>query len=303
MVYKEPDKQTFCQFLYNHETKAFCGRTLSSWALILGFFAVYYACVAGFFAGMLSVFLYGFTDNIAPVLTGEYSVLTPNPGMGFRPQPEHDKTLIKFKVGVEKTYKPTYVKAMKDFLKNPVKREISTVNYLQGQGEKTHRNCAAKPPTEQITIKSLPCKFRADDVALIKERCINAEYGYTDGTPCVALKLNKIFEWVPKVAANDSANGEFLEIECFGEHPADKDNIGDIQMYPPGNSANTGKIELYYFPYVGQPNYVSPLVFVKFMRPQKGVLIQVTCQPRNGGVAKNKYHRGDGRVNFELLID
>ena len=51
-------------------------------------------------------------------------------------------------------------------------------------------------------------------------------------------------------------------VECHGENPADKENIGPLVYHPDqGLSKN-------YYPYKNQEGYVSPAIFVEFSNPQ-----------------------------------
>jgi len=144
--------------------------------------------------------------------------------------------------------------------------------------------------------KDKPCRFKIDEMEDVQEQCIKkGDYGFTEGKPCVIIKLNKIFQFNP-ILTDDA---DFLKIVCEGEHPADRDNLGPVSYYPkPG-------FDLKYFPFLNQENYLSPLVFAKFTNPTPGVLIQVVCHPTNAHNIdwKQKQLRGDGRVHFELMID
>jgi len=286
-----------CEMLYNPRDGTILTRTPASWGKIGAFYLVYYSCLAAFFAGMLAVFLFAFTDDKAPLLTGSHSVLPQNPGMGFRPMPDPEKTLIKFSLvdskasekdrKAQQATQDKYTDSLDDFLNNN-----KTHNYLQGQGSDTHLDCSkTTPPPAQYDTK--PCRFRIDDYKEAMSECVNANFGYDMGTPCVAVKINKIFEFIPEVAA-----GESIKIDCHGEHAADKDNVGTIKMFP-----NDGKISLNYFPFMGQPNYIQPFVFAKFMNPQKNVLIQVECTPEAKNIKQGRQSRGDGKVVFELIVD
>jgi len=110
------ERSGFLNFVYNPATGTWFTRTPLSWLKIGLFYLVYYSGLAAFFAGMLAIFIFAFTDDTAPVLTGAYSVLPPNPGMGFRPMPDIEKTLIKYNKGKEKEYRP-YVNNIKYFLR------------------------------------------------------------------------------------------------------------------------------------------------------------------------------------------
>jgi len=290
-----------CEAIYNKETGAILTRTPASWGKIGLFYLVYYTCLACFFAGLLAIFLYAFTDDKAPLLTGEHSVLPPNPGMGFRPMPDETKTMIKYSISAKKEDKDgniirefdPFVKNLNDFL-NPEKEPTS---YMKGQGD-AYQDCTG--PLSDVTWATKPCKFDVAQNKEIMENCVNSNFGFEDGTPCFVVKMNKIFEFMP----NLTDAGEVLKIQCQGEHPADKDNIGKLEYFPSAQDGKAGAIDMAYYPYVGQPGYLSPLVFVKMANPKRGVLIQIVCQPINAeNIVQEKMKRGDGRVTLEVLID
>jgi len=285
-----------CDTIYNKETGQILTRTPESWAKIGLFYLVYYSCLAAFFAGLLSVFLFAFTDDKAPLLTGSHSVLPQNPGMGFRPRPDEEKTLIKYSVSDNKTYTP-YIADMDSFL-NPAKKDVT---YLKGQSKASVQDCQKGAPSINATYSTPPCSFKVADMKSIMDNCVNSNYGYEDGTPCFAIKVNKIYEFIPDV--NDGSGA--LKLQCEGEYAADKDNVGPIRYFSAdGASSDHGTVDLAYWPFVGQKNYLSPLVFVKLDRPAKGVLIQIACKPINvENIKQNKMSNGAGRVTLEVLVD
>uniref|UniRef100_A0ABD2XPL1 Sodium/potassium-transporting ATPase subunit beta-2 n=1 Tax=Trichogramma kaykai TaxID=54128 RepID=A0ABD2XPL1_9HYME len=141
-------------------------------------------------------------------------------------------------------------------------------------------------------------------------------YGYHKSSPCIFLKLNKIFGWRPEFYNDTNALPEKMPrslkkhikeitnrnelntiwVSCEGEYPADQENIGPVTILPrhgfPG----------YYYPYENSEGYLSPLVAVHFERPRTGILINIECK----AWAKNiKHDRTDkiGSVHFELMVD
>ena len=60
------ERSGFLNFVYNPVTGAWFTRTPSSWLKIGIFYLVYYSALAAFFAGMLSIFIFAFTDKTAP---------------------------------------------------------------------------------------------------------------------------------------------------------------------------------------------------------------------------------------------
>ena len=61
------------------------GRTPKSWALILIFYVIYYACLAAFWALMFAIFWQISIDLEKPRWTTDSSLIGSSPGMGVRP--------------------------------------------------------------------------------------------------------------------------------------------------------------------------------------------------------------------------
>jgi len=280
----------FLRFIYDSDTGAVFTRTPESWFKIICFYIVYYSCLAAFFAGMLTIFLNTFIDDKAPSLMGRQSILPQNPGMGFRPQPDPEKSIVIFNPNDNKTYLK-YVDAMEEFLLKPVKK--SNVSYLLGQEGAV--DCEDQAPAKPVTHNSKPCRFNVTAMDDVMTNCVDNSYGYPEGKPCVVVKLNKIFEFIPVLKKEE--NVSFVRIECRGQHVADMDNIGEVEYFPkPG-------MDLSFFPYLNQKNYLSPLVFVKFNNVRRNVLVQVVCQPINvENIQTDSRSKGDGRVEFELFL-
>lgn len=131
------------------------------------------------------------------------------------------------------------------------------------------------------------------------------DFGYTNKKPCVALTLNRIYGWTPKVYEKnetgvpedikDKADGNHIIVQCTGENPLDKELIGPVDYWPEGFHKK-------YYPYKQQRGYLSPVVMMRFLKITPGVLIQVECK----AYAKNiKHHRNDraGSTRFEIIVD
>lgn len=113
-------------------------------------------------------------------------------------------------------------------------------------------------------------------------------FGFSEGKPCIFLKLNKIFNWEPQYYTyNNMTNwnkdnfnmpesliqhikevkdtkGKFVWVSCEGEYPADTENIGKIEFY---SMSGVQGFSGHYFPFSNQEGYKQPLVAVKFMNP------------------------------------
>jgi sodium/potassium-transporting ATPase subunit beta len=306
----------FKKFLWNSEKQEFMGRTGCSWFKIGLFYIVYYAFLAGFFTLMLLIF-FETLDMKQPKWQGANGIIGANPGMGFRPTPPDsnlDSTLIWFRHGdikegtgnwqgwVDRLNK--FLEAYQKVDKKPSSNQIE---------------CSYKP--EVLPGENQICKVQSEE--MMTAPCNNdTAYGFKAGTPCILIKLNRIYGWEPEpyeskedipedapkslgesidaMIAKDSDKevlvGKMVWFTCEGENPADKENLGEIDYYPyPG-------IPIYYFPYKNQEKYLSPAVFAHLKNPKKGVLISIACK----AWAKNIEHENQDRVgltHFEIMID
>jgi sodium/potassium-transporting ATPase subunit beta len=292
----------FKQFLWNPNTKEFLGRSGSSWAKILIFYIIFYACLAAFWAIMLLIF-YQTIDKNEPKWKLEESRIGKNPGLGFRPRPPADKvesTLIWFTSGPTGNYKP-WADRLGKFLKN----------YENDTGKATGRGSAVAQSGCDGTGSPEPgtfCPFELKTQLKGDDPCnLSNDYGYLLGTPCVLIKLNKIYGWEPKPygSGNYPSNMPNPEkvtdhngiiITCEGENPADKENIGPIRYTP------SQTIKSVFFPFTNQAGYNSPFVMVQFKEPTRGVLINIECKAWASNIKHDRQDR-EGSVHFELLID
>ena len=137
-------------------------------------------------------------------------------------------------------------------------------------------------------------------------------FGYPSGSPCVLLKLNKIYGLVPEyyntteelpddmpdmvrdnIAA--AADKNKIWVSCMGEYPADKEAVESFEYFPADAGFSSA-----YFPYLNQAGYQSPLVAVRLNNIPAGQLVHIECR----AWAKNiKYDRRDriGIVHFEVV--
>ncbi|XP_034936762.1 sodium/potassium-transporting ATPase subunit beta-2-like [Chelonus insularis] len=308
--YEKPPSMTTSQsiktFLYNKETGAVMGRTASSWGKIGLFYLIFY----GVLAALVAICFWGFWQTLDPRIPKwqlDRSLIGTNPGLGFRPMPpleNVESTLIWFKGTKEGSYQ-LWVDSLKEFL-NKYKKPSSTPGL--GAHAKTCSYNDLPSPGEVCTM----------DVRAWHPCTEENFFGYHTSSPCVFIKLNKIYGWTPEyyndtknlpdkmprnlksvignLSRENSRELNTVWITCQGENPADQENIGPINYIPrqgfPG----------YYYPYMHQEGYRSPLVAVHFQRPRPGILINVECKAWARNIKHNRNDRM-GSVHFELLID
>lgn len=129
-------------------------------------------------------------------------------------------------------------------------------------------------------------------------------YGYNNSAPCIFLKLNRIYGWIPEYY-NDSEHlpEEMPEelrtyikqlpqesrnqvwVSCNGEDASDQQIIGDVEYFPSWGFPS------YFYPYTYVNGYVSPLVAVKFKRPKVNQIVNIECR----AWAKNIQYSGSNR--------
>jgi len=310
--------QSFQRFLWNPSTKELLGRTGGSWAKILIFYVIFYACLAAFWTVMLLIFYQTIDPHYPKWQLGESRIGT-NPGLGFRPRPPEERvesTLIWFSGtandGTWKGYKEDLDKFLEPYAKDSTQGSI-------GKGEHVDSPTNCQPNKEPSKGKF--CPFNAKDLFSGGEKCsASNNYGFGEGQPCILVKLNKIYGWKPEPYTNNPEDMKMLTdakapsqvietvqagmggvvINCEGENAADKENIGMLR-YAPGNT-KSGVIPSQFYPYTNQPGYQSPFVFVHFMGAARGILINVECKAWAKNIRHERQDR-EGSVHFELLID
>jgi sodium/potassium-transporting ATPase subunit beta len=269
-------------FLYDKNTGAIMGRTPLSWVLITVFYIIYYAFLAGFWALMLIVF-FQFIDDKQPMW--QQDRIGRSPALGVRPgQDWHhiDSGMIIFN-----------------------QQKVDNGKTIPGYGGWVERTSKFLEP-----YKGKPELTALSDCSGVTDK----NFGYSDGSPCILLKLNKIYglehEYITEARAEmpkelqdrvKKANGnKHVWVSCEGENAADQEAMGEISYFP-----ENGGFPEKYFPYLNQDDYLSPLIAVKFPKIKDpkdlGQFLHIECRAWADNI---KYHRRDrvGIAHFELMI-
>ncbi|KAL0994321.1 hypothetical protein UPYG_G00120620 [Umbra pygmaea] len=279
---KDSEKSTWKDFIWNSRTREFCGRTASSWGLILLFYLVFYIFLAGMFCLTMYVMLQTLDDH-KPTWQDRLGT----PGMMIRPRGE----ALEIIYHTENTESwDMYVKTLDNFL-SPYNNSV--------QAEK---NEVCQPnqyfiQSDSGDVKNNPkrsCQFNRT----VLEACSGLEdrtYGYRDGRPCIIIKLNRVIGMLP--GYEDQA--PFVTCGPKREEP---NKIGLVQYFP-----KNGTFNLMYYPYYGkkaQVNYSQPLVAIKFMNITTNEDVDVECkiisQSIPPGSERDKFA---GKVSFKLRIN
>jgi sodium/potassium-transporting ATPase subunit beta len=287
---------SFCKFMWNSETREFLGRGGRSWAEIGIFYMIFYACLAGFFAATIAGF-YQTIDEINPSLQGDSSLLKGNPGMGYKPRDDENlETTLIYVTNHTKGVNEAYIKSI----------NATIAKYITAAADGV--DCSQINSTRLKADK--PCLVSYEE--LTKECNVENYFGFLDGKPCILLKLNRIYGWIPQVwdaseVANVKAIPESIKsrytsdriwIDCHGENPADNDNLGlDTVQYFPMQG-----FPLAFYPYQKQNDYRSPLVFVKFNNVSHHLGLMIECKALAKNIVVDRSEK-EGSVHFEMLID
>ncbi|KAF8781977.1 Sodium/potassium-transporting ATPase subunit like protein [Argiope bruennichi] len=273
--------------IWNSNTGECLGRTGLSWMKILIFYIIFFTCLIAFWACIMFMFFMTL-DHQEPKYKMDGSRIGSNPGLGFRPTPPYDaihSTVIWFNVSRNETIE-YWVSNLNKFLEAYNQSNLTTC--LGNETATPGKACLFPIPTGNHSCTS--------------ER----QFGYPEGKPCVLIKLNKIYGWIPVPYESPPVNlrrklkSAFLKgrvyVTCEGANPSDHDNIGEVTYYP-----NQG-ISMLYYPFVNQKNYLSPFVFVQFLDITRGVLVKIECRAWAENIEYNKQDKSGG-VHFQLLVD
>ncbi|XP_067944527.1 sodium/potassium-transporting ATPase subunit beta-1-like [Watersipora subatra] len=269
-------------------------RSPEGWAKLLGFYVVFFGSLALWFFICIQVF-YTTLDETSPKFYGDSSLPQANPGMAIRPMPFFDSTLIKFTMGQRASYQ-MYIDHLHaffkfyDFLPENSNCELEIVSTMAG--------CNVNI-TEHL-----------EDLGALKN-----DFGYRDGAPVVALKINKLYDFKPEAFESlDEIQGilqpdEILDedklaygpgrigVSCDGQNAVDRQHIRDLK-FSPANGLTTNL-----FPYLNQKGYRSPVILVKFADITMRVTIQVVCKLWAWNIDNSDGKKMRASVHFELYVN
>ena len=294
-------------FCWNAGKREFLGRTKESWFKICIFYICFYTCLALFFTSCLVVFI-ATLDVVKPEYHNNYSVIDQqyidgkhigvSPGMGFRPHLNQETALIRVRSSASSYDHPynyrQYVDQLDEFLTSTIYKLESLVHFFGPNN---------------------PCYGERN-------------FDYDKGKPCVLVKLNKIYDWIPEAfEETDELPNELKPYEnivrmypqnifviCEGENPVDKDLMGEIKYYSKTPNNGAGEAEIGFLPFSAYPyklnygddgdltNYYQPFVFVHFPELTTFTLVNVMCKAFAKNIHVNTLYRA-GSVHFELIIE
>ncbi|XP_017342113.1 sodium/potassium-transporting ATPase subunit beta-2a isoform X1 [Ictalurus punctatus] len=270
------------ELFWNPRTHELLGRTASSWGLILLFYVVFYTFLAGMFCLTMYVMLLTLDDY-----TPTWQDRLATPGLMIRPKGEDLEIIYNIK-NTESWDK--YVQALNTFL-TPYNNSHQVLNndacvpdkyYLQEDSGNVRNN------------PKRACQFNRT----MLEDCsglVDRTYGYSDGKPCVLIKLNRVIGMLP------GKDGQSPYITCGTKKEVNSDFV-DVTYFPPNGTFN-----LMYYPYYGlraQVNYTQPLVAVKFVNVTLDTDVNIECKINSNTITEfSERDKFAGRVSFKLRIN
>jgi len=287
--------QELSRSVYNPEYREFLSRDAMGWLKLSFYYTCFYVWLTGFFLALLYVFwAVKINGSTAPVYYNEESVMNykkVNPGMGFRPQSNPESSFIH----VDTKNPDNNVKSLNQFLENyEANKDTTIVSNSQSVNFDYHK-----------LIDGTPCS-------------VENQFGFNSPSPCVAVKLNKIYNWKPlsvkvenlpaglneTMKSLEAANAadKFVYISCAGVDSADRDNIKELAYYSSLGNAKIGGLDFKYFPYLNQQNYLSPLVFVHFKDVSVNTLLNIECKAYADNIDNQDRLNQRGMVKFEIFI-
>jgi sodium/potassium-transporting ATPase subunit beta len=300
--------------VFNPADKTVLGRSGLSWLAILGFYVAFYAVLAGFWAACLATFMHTTIDFSQPTQQHKYSLLKDNPGITYEPaDPSHTVTFISFNGSDSSTYSQ-YVSRL-DSVLAPYRNMIELYN-MNAPNASNVKSCN-QSLGHQSNLKYV-CLVDVDEI-LAKSGCgPENQYGYANGTPCVFLRSNKIFGYMPAAYPDEATfkattdnpppsllNGtnpikfgekaNSIYVTCEGENPGDVQNLLDVEFFPANG------LSFHFYPYLMQNNYLPPFVMAKF-HVVPGRVMMIWCK-----LWVNNIHHDlidlQGSVHMEMMVD
>ncbi|XP_076674412.1 sodium/potassium-transporting ATPase subunit beta-2-like [Andrena cerasifolii] len=297
--------EAFSDFIHNPAEGTYFGHTGKKWAITGAFYAVFFSVLALFFAvcmkGLLATINY---DKPRWIL--EESLIGTNPGLGFRPISNNtdERSLIWYS-----SSDPASVQKWTGLLDKFLEEYVNS-SVLPNAG-RNQQICNHNTPVKPGHV----CAVEVNNWGPCSPY---QQYGFNNSAPCVFLKLNRIYGWVPEyyndtrnlpsdmpaslVQHIKSVNSSWLNtvwVSCKGDNPHDIENIGELKYYPEQQGFSG-----YYYPFKNIPGYLSPIIAVQFLRPARNRIINVECR----AWAKNIIYKPSkkekmGSVHFELMVD
>ncbi|XP_066514764.1 potassium-transporting ATPase subunit beta-like [Hoplias malabaricus] len=273
--------QDFGHFVWNSDDGTFMGRTPEKWVYISLYYVAFYVVMTGLFALAIYVLMY----TLSPY-TPDYQDRLKSPGVMVWPDTYNDEDL---EITYNMSDKSSWMK-----MSSCLQQFLQPYNDTK-QAQCNNYNCTPgkyffQPNFNAPKHTKWSCPFYQRTLG----NCSGIEdptFGYNTAQPCVIIKMNRIINFLPN---NGTGTSPYVNCTILEGH----ENVQGIVYYP-----QNGTMDLSYFPYYGklaQPNYVNPLVAVKFhLINQRHA--KIMCRVMSNNIAyQNIYDPYEGKVDFYL---
>jgi len=302
---KPSGKEKCCNFFYNKKAGTVLGRNGGSWARIGIFYLFFYFFLLTFFFAFLFIML-AFLNTSKPYHMGSESLIT-RTSIGLSVSPGPEKADSSF-VAIGSNTMPSMVTNMKKFLEK-------------------FNNAA-----------STPCTFSSNTLCQDKIEtgpdCSAAQsFGYGSGSPCFAVRLNKIIGWkpvsvfkkgtntVPKLQTElgtnkiqrifDGAARDEIENIATALSPSEIEGfLSSVWIRCDGETPADKRhlaggikhrpfagIPHYYFPF-NTKDYKAPFVMIQVINPTPNVPISISCK----AFADNIEQDETAGIQFQFMV-
>uniref|UniRef100_A0A8P4KIY0 Sodium/potassium-transporting ATPase subunit beta n=1 Tax=Dicentrarchus labrax TaxID=13489 RepID=A0A8P4KIY0_DICLA len=281
-------------FVWNSEKREFLGRTGCSWFKIILFYVIFYLCLAGIFIGTIQALLLTlssykptYQDRVAP------------PGLSHTPPSE--KSEIAFTKSDEKTYEK-YIKTMNKILQVYDEERQQDVLKYEDCGD-TPRTYIDRGSLDSDTGMRKACRFRRSWLGSCSGES-DKSFGFSEGKPCIIVKLNRIVNFKPKVPASNQSLPEALQgkvqpnlipVYCKNKREEDEGKIGEIKYFGLGEG-----FPLQYYPYYGKlvhGQYLQPLLAIQFTNLTMDQELRIECKAYGENIQYSEKDRYQGRFD------
>ncbi|XP_017573222.1 sodium/potassium-transporting ATPase subunit beta-1b [Pygocentrus nattereri] len=300
MPVQNKDDGGWKKFLWNSETRELLGRTGGSWAKILLFYVIFYGCLAGIFIGTIQAMLLTLS-NYKP--TWQDRIAPP----GLTHSPRSDKSELTFSVNDVETYLK-YTKSMKEF--------VDAYNEEKQRDQMKFEDCGEQPDEykhrgdleSEIGVRKA-CRFSRS----LLGPCSGVEdkdFGFSDGKPCLIVKLNRIVNFRPKPPQSNESIPEdaqhkvqpnVIPLYCHNKREEDEGKLGEVRYYGIG-----GGFPLQYYPYYGKllhPQYLQPLVAIQFVNITMNYELRIECKVFGENIQYSDKDRYQGRFDIKITVN
>lgn len=288
--------ENFQRAIYDPQSKQCLGRTPKNWGQLLLFYTIFYIVLAALFAICMQG-LFATLDENEPKWTLDSSLIGTSPGLGFRPisSQTQEGSLIRYDLR-NQTTSQKWIDLVDSFLK-PYKSSQTGDNYVN-----CHFNQTLGPKDVCVTTAEQLGDCNSD-----------LKYGYLTASPCIFLKLNRIYGWRPQfytasvegmpsdlvkhIDSRSNAEKEQIWVSCEGLDDVDKENIKGFNYSSRGFAG-------YYYPYKNVRNYLSPIIAVKILDITPNKLVSIECRAWAGNIEySRKAQARAGSITFEIQVD